>query len=120
MIVEKCVKWNAFTKNNDVIFNLSTFFIEWYKDCKFLFDSLLDSLFDSLPLKFVYFLFVLFLFCITLFSCWSFQLAAYHSTGKGKRMEWNTEKLNELIGKHTVQRKRGMREKQVFLNSIIK
>lgn len=48
------------------------------------------------------------------------QLADYHKSGRGKKTEWNTEKLNELIRAHTVVKKRGMREKQVFLNQIIK
>ncbi|XP_057291519.1 coiled-coil-helix-coiled-coil-helix domain-containing protein 1-like [Hydractinia symbiolongicarpus] len=52
--------------------------------------------------------------------CANESLENYHKSGKGKKTEWNTEKLNELVAKYTVVNKRGMREKQVFLNQIIK
>ncbi|XP_066936044.1 uncharacterized protein [Clytia hemisphaerica] len=53
-------------------------------------------------------------------TCADKSLADYHKSGRGKKTEWNTEKLNELIRTHTVVKKRGPKEKQVFLNQIIK
>ena len=53
-------------------------------------------------------------------TCANASLENYHKSGEGKKNVWNTQKLNELISKYSIVRKRDMTEKTIFLNEIIK